>query len=138
MFKNRKAVNAENRMKKPLRPLPLKTAVPAFPLLPCAPCLRTPPSSGNVRFCPFTAQTYPGPIRGNPRLRAETCPSGLTGLQKPNRKPGLNGQCNTHPTPPKSLHRVALCCSVLHRVAPKISSRAGATPPLPASLKKPV
>jgi hypothetical protein len=28
---------------------------------------------------------------------------------------------------PKSLHRVALCCSVLHRVAHKIFSRAGAT-----------
>ena len=76
-------------------------------------------SSGNVRFCAFTAPTFPEPIRSNPKFRAETCASGLAGAEDPNGNTGLNGRCNTHATPPKSLHRVALCCSVLHRVSPK-------------------
>ena len=34
--------------------------------------LHSPPkASGNVRFCVLTAPTHPGPIRGNPKLRAE-------------------------------------------------------------------
>jgi len=110
-------------MKRLLRLLAFRSRAPRGPCLspspsprcpPCAPCLKPPP--GDARFCAFTAPTCPEPIRGNPRLRAETCPSGPTGLEKPNRN---NGQCNTHPKPPKSLHRVAVCCSVLHRVSPK-------------------
>ena len=95
-----------SRNRSPRSPCPSPPPCPRCPL-----CLKK-PSSGNVRFCAFTAPTHSGPIRGNPRLRADTCPSGPTGL-------GRNGQCNTHAAPPQSLHRVALCCSVLHRVAPK-------------------
>jgi len=66
------------------------------------------PSSGNVRFCTFTVPSYPEPIRGNPNLRAES----------PNRNTALNGQCNTQPGTTKSLHRVAVCCTVSQCVAP--------------------
>jgi len=34
-------------------------------------------------------------------------------MENPNGDTGFNGRCNT----PQSLHRVAVCCSVLHRVA---------------------
>ena len=88
--------------------------------------LRSPPkASGNVRLCTFTAPRYPEPIRGNPKLRAETCASG-PGVENPNGNTGLNGPVQH----PQSLHRVALCCSVLHRVARKNSQTSGATPPL--------
>jgi len=78
-----------------------------------------PKSSGNVRFCAFTAPTYPEPIRGNPDLRAGTCASSLAGVENPNSNTGLGARCNAHQRPPKSLHRVAACCTVLHRVSPK-------------------
>jgi len=56
----------------------------------------------------------PGPIRGNPKLHAETCASGLAGVEKPHSNIGLNGPCNTHAIPPI----VAPCCTVLQCVAP--------------------
>ena len=72
-------------------------------------------SSGNVRFYTFTITPIPSlseVIRGfalKPVLQAwqEWKTRTVT--------PALTGQCNT----PPSLHRVALCCSVLHRVSPK-------------------
>ena len=78
-----------------------------------------PKSSGNVRFCTLTVLTFPEPIRSNPKLRAETCASGRAGVENPNGNTGLNGRCNTCVKYPKVLHRVAVCCSVLHRVAAK-------------------
>ena len=76
------------------------------------------PPTQIVRKCPVLHfyPTHPEPIRGNPNLRAETPrASGRTRVANRNGHAGLNGRCNT----PQSLHRVALCCSVLHRVAPK-------------------
>ena len=61
--------------------------------------------SGNVRSCASAALTDPGPIRGNPSLRAEN----------PNRDTALNGHCNTHAPPPNRctvLQCVAVCCTV--------------------------
>ena len=77
--------------------------------------LRPPPkSSGNVRFCAFTPPIpdLSGVIR--------------TFAQKPRASAGHEWKTATFTPaltagaiPPKSLHRVALCCSVLHRVSPK-------------------
>ena len=81
-----------------------------------------PKSSGNVRFCAFTAPTYPEPIRGNPDLRAGTCASGLAGVENPNSNTGLGARCNAHQRPPSRctvLQRVAPCCTVFR---PKIFS----------------
>jgi len=87
---------------------------------------RNPDTSGLKRPPPKTLNAdHPEPIRGNPKLRAETCASGLTGVENPNRNTALNGQCNT----PQIVAPVALCCSVLHRVARKIFQPSGATPP---------
>ena len=74
--------------------------------------------SGNVRSCASAALTDPGPIRGNPSLRAEN----------PNRDTALNGHCNTHAPPPNRctvLQCVAVCCTVF---GPEIFSRSTATP----------
>jgi hypothetical protein len=71
------------------------------------------PHVGTVRFCPFTAPTFPEPIRSNPKLRAETCAAGPTG------NTGLNGPCNTRAQHPlQILQIVAPCCTVLQCVAP--------------------
>jgi len=78
--------------------------------------LRNPDTSGSRRAPKTLNADHPEPIRGNPRLRAETCASGLAG------NTGLNGDCNTRVKCPKSLQRVAPCCSVLHCVSPKFSS----------------
>jgi len=51
-----------------------------------------PKSSGNVRFCTLT---FPEPIRGNPKLRAETFASGVAGVENPNANAGLNGKGGT-------------------------------------------
>jgi len=73
-------------------------------------------SSGNVRFCAFTLTPIPSLSEVIRSLRVETYASGLAGVENPNGDASLNtGPCNT----PQSLHRVALCCSVLHRVSPK-------------------
>jgi len=76
-----------------------------------------PKSSGNVRFCTSTAPTCPGPIRGNPKLRAERLPEASHNLKSPT--PAL-ARCNTSADTSQSLHRVAACCSVLHRVSPEM------------------
>jgi len=81
-------------------------------------------SSGNVRFYTFTLTPIPSlseVIRGfalKPVLQAwqEWKTRTVT--------PALTGRCNT----PQSLHRVAPCCSVLHRVSTKIFQPSGATP----------
>jgi len=86
-----------------------------------------PKSSGNVRFCAFTAPTYPEPIRGNPDLRAGTCASGLAGVENPNSNTGLGARCNAHQRPPSR-------CTVLQRVAPCFAQKSfhtsGPTPSL--------
>jgi len=77
--------------------------------------LPRPKSSGNVRFCTFTAPPFPnlsGVIRSfalKPVLQAWQ--EWKTRTVTPALMAGA--------TPPKSLHRVAVCCSVLHRVARK-------------------
>jgi len=81
---------------------------PCLPPPPCAPCLKT-PSSESLRFCTSTAPTYPGPIRGNPKLRPGTAASRL-GKAEP--QPPLPGQCNTmqrHPDRCTVLQRVEAC-----------------------------
>jgi tetratricopeptide (TPR) repeat protein len=55
----------------------------------------TPKLSGNVRFSPFTAPTYPEPIRSNPKLCAEAYASGLTELESLNGNPVLNRRHNS-------------------------------------------
>jgi len=66
-----------------------------------------------VRKCPvllFYRPTFPEPIRGNPKLRAETCASG-PGVENPNGNTGLNGPVQHPSTPPNR-------CTVLQCVAP--------------------
>ena len=60
--------------------------------------------SGNVRSCASAALTDPGPIRGNPSLRAED----------PNRNTPLNGQVQH-----ACKIGVAPTCTKLHQLAPK-------------------
>src|SRR5688572_23997479 len=114
----------EKRMKNLLRLFAFKSRAHDLPCLsppPCPPCasvlsLRNPDTSGltkrsprNLPFCAFTVPTCPEPIRGNPKLRAETCPSCLTGLVKPNRNTlndvGFPGGCTY-------LHQVAPTCGL--------------------------
>ena len=93
---------------KMLCPLGLKNRLPRSPCLsppPCPPVLspRSPDTSGFkktiVRKCPVLHfyPTFPEPIRGNPKLRAETCASGLAGVENPNGDTGLNGPVK-HPS----------------------------------------
>jgi hypothetical protein len=71
--------------------------------------LRPPPkSSGNIRFCPLTAPTFPEPIRSNPKLRAETPASGRTA------NTGLNGRRNLWEQHPQ----LAPTCTYLRQPAP--------------------
>jgi hypothetical protein len=70
-----------------------------------------------VRFCSFTVPTNPGPIRSNPKLRAETCAAGPAGVENPNGNSGFNSRCNTCLKTPNRctvLQCVAACCTVLH------------------------
>ena len=81
-------------------------------------------SSGNVRFCTFTVTPIPSLSEV---IRSFALKPMLQAWQEWKTRtvtPALTGRCNT----PQSLHRVALCCSVLHRVSPKNFSALSATP----------
>jgi len=93
---------------------------PCLPPPPCAPCLKT-PSSESLRFCTSTAPTYPGPIRGNPKLRPGTAASRLGKAEPQPPSPASATLCS-------ATRIVALCCSVLHRVSPQMFQASRATP----------
>jgi hypothetical protein len=66
----------------------------------------------------LTALTFTGPIRSNPKLRAETRASGLPEVENPNGNSGLSSRCNTSAQHLRQKRQiVAPCCSVLQRVA---------------------
>jgi len=123
-------------MKRLLRLLAFRSRAPRGPCVspspspgcsPYAPCLKG-PSSGNLRFCAFTAPPVPnlsGVIRGfalkpvlqaRPDLKSRTATTAsATPIQN-------------HPNRCTVLQCVAACCTVFR---PKISHTSGATPPKP-------
>ena len=70
--------------------------------------------NGQILHRPPRSSGYPEPIRGNPNLRAETCPSGRTPAKSRTATPVVAASA----TPMQHPQIVAPCCSVLQRVAP--------------------
>ena len=81
--------------------------------------------NGQILHRPPRSSGYPEPIRGNPNLRAETCPSGRTPAKSRTATPVVAASA----TPMQHPQIVAPCCSVLQRVSLKNFRTSGATPP---------
>jgi hypothetical protein len=117
-MKNPSPLSLPSSVPSVLKGPPPKTQAANSTLRLCVRILHPPPKSfGNARFCSFTALTFTGPIRSNPKLRAETCASGLAGAEiRTAIRPFTPGATPTqyHSNRCTVLQRVAVCCSVLH------------------------